>query len=139
MERTRLAPTVGIVACLALVFVLTVPYGVVSTPGAVSAYYATGAISPLFAGLFALVSVIVFAAGREGRSDPALSAGAALVFSLFILAFCLLWLAAGPSEVILSLDEPGVEWLQYHPYAVVLAALAVPASAAWYVRALGLV
>lgn len=138
MERTRLVPTVGIVACLAFVFVLTVPYVVISTPGAASAYYATGPISPLFAGLFALVAVIVFAAAREGRSDPALSAGAALVFGTFVAAFCLLWLASGPGEVILSLDEPGVEWLQYHPYAVAVASLTIPASGAWYARALGL-
>ena len=138
MERTDLAPTAGIVACLAFVFALTVPYAVISTPGAASSYYAVGPISPLFAGLFALVAVIVFAAAREGRSDPALSAGVALVFGAFVAAFCLLWLASGPGEVVLSLDEPGVEWLQYHPVAVALVSLAVPVCGAWYARVLGL-
>ncbi|WP_254537562.1 DUF7548 family protein [Halomarina litorea] len=140
MERTRLAPTVGIAACLALVVVLVVPFALVRTPGAVATYYSSGAVNPLFAGLFALVAVIVFAAGREDRSDPALAAGAALVFGLFIVAFCVVWLASGPTEVILSLDETGlVQTLQYHPYVVTLVSLFVPAAAAWYARALGLV
>lgn len=139
MDRTRLAPTVGIAACLVFVAVLLVPFVLVSTPGAVTTYYSVGLVNPLFAGLFALVGIIVFAAGREERSDPALTAGAALVFGVFIVLVCLLWLAGGPSEVVLSLDEGEiVEALQYHPYAVTLASLLVPAAAAWYVRALGL-
>jgi hypothetical protein len=139
MERTRLAPTVGIVASLAFVAVLAVPFLLVQTPGAVTTYYSTGLVSPLFAGLFALVAVIVFAAGRQDRSDPAIVAGAALVFGLFILLFCLLWLAGGPSDVILALDEQGpVQSLQYHPYLITLVALVVPIAAGWYARALGL-
>ncbi len=140
MERTRLAPTVGIAACLVFVAVLVVPFALVATPGAVTTYYSTGLVSPLFAGLFALIGVIVFAAGREDRSDPALAAGAALVFGGFIVLFAVLWLAGGPSDVILSLDEGGlVESLQYHPYVVLLVSLAIPAAAAWYARVLGLV
>lgn len=147
MERTRLAPTVGIVACLALIAALVVPYPLIRTPGIAGAYYATGPINPLFAGLFALVALLAFAAGRNDRTDPVLAAATALVFGAFGALFCLLWLVNDPGTVILNLDlSPNsgagesefVRNLQYHPYVVLVLSLLVPASAAWYARELGL-
>ena len=147
MERTRLAPTVGIVACLALLAVLVVPYLLIRTPGIAGAYYAAGPINPLFAGLFALVALLALAAGRQDRTDPVIAAATALVFGAFGAVFCLLWLGGDPGTVILNLDlspdspagESGlVRTLQYHPYVVVLVSLLVPASAVWYARELGL-
>jgi hypothetical protein len=83
MDPVERPPTAGIVACLLVLATLAWPY--LSEPvAAVSAYYATAAITPLAAGLLAMVAVIVFAAGRQGRSDPELVAGAGLVFGLFI-------------------------------------------------------
>lgn len=140
MEAARLAPTAGIAACLAFLVALVVPYLLVATPGAVNTYYGVAALNPLFAGLFALVTVIVFAAGREDRSDPALAAGAALVLGGAVVLFVVVWLLGDPATVVLSLDESGpVQYLQYHPVALLVVALALPASAAWYVRALGIV
>ncbi|MFC5970336.1 hypothetical protein ACFPYI_03245 [Halomarina salina] len=146
MERTRLAPTVGIAACLVLLVALVVPYVLIQTPGIASTYYAAGPINPLFAGLFAMVALLAFAAGRQDRTDPAVAAATALVFGLFGALFCLLWLAGDPGSVILNLDlSPGsqagesafVQNLQYHPYVVLVVSLVVPASAGWYAHELG--
>lgn len=140
MDGIRLAPTAGIAASVAFLAVLVLPYLLVTTPGAAATYFGVGPLNPLFAGLFALVNVIVFAAGREDRSDPAVAAGAALVMGVAVVAIVGLWVLASPSEVILSLDETGVvQWLEYHPLAVLAVALGQPASAAWYSRALGIV
>jgi hypothetical protein len=86
------------------------------------------------AGLFALVSVIVFAAAREDRADPALSAGAALVLGLFAFAIVVLWALTVPRSLVTQLSEAAV--LEYHPLALALVTLGLPASAAWYARVL---
>jgi len=137
MERTRLVPSVGIVACLAVVFGLAVPYGLVGEPSAVGAYYASGAFNPLFAGLFALVGALAFAAGREGRSDPALMAGATLVVGLFVVLLVVAWALTVPVDLVLSLGTNTL--VEYHRHALVGAALSVPSAAGWYARTLGLV
>ena len=93
MDQTKAAPTVGIAGCLLVLAVVMWPY-LLETASAVSTYYGSGAVTPLAAGLLAFVSVIVFAAGREERSDPATVAGAALVFGLFVLVIAVLPLAS---------------------------------------------
>jgi hypothetical protein len=141
MDDVRAAPTAGIVACLLLVAVLLVPYLVVSPGSAVNAYYNAGAITPLAAGLFALVGVIVFAAGREERTDPPLAAGAGLVFGLFAVAVTLAWALTVPASVALQLgtgSDAVTTLLEYHRYLVVLAAALVAGTGAWYARALRL-
>jgi hypothetical protein len=147
MERTRLAPTVGIAACLALLVALVVPYLLIETPGIASTYYGAGPINPLFAGLFALVALLALAAGRQDRTDPVIAAAVALVFGAFGALFCVLWAINRPEDVVLSLDlspgsaageSPVVRNLQYHPAVTTLVSLVVPASAAWYARELGL-
>ncbi|MEF8863219.1 MAG: hypothetical protein V5A40_15935, partial [Haloarculaceae archaeon] len=90
MDRADLPPTAGIVACLAVLLVLAWPFAVEAAPS-VGLYYATGMVTPYAAGLLALIGIIVFAAGREGRSDPSLAAGAGLVFGLFVAAISVLW------------------------------------------------
>jgi hypothetical protein len=148
MERTRLAPTVGIVACLLLVVMLVVPYLLIRTPRIAATYYGSGPINPLFAGLWAVVALLAFAAGRQDRTDPVLAAATALAFGAFALAFCVLWLLSNPQDVILGLDlspdsptgeSQFVRNLQYHPPLLSLVAFVVPASAGWYAYELGLV
>lgn len=138
MEGRRLAPLAGIVGSVALLVLLALPYLLVTTPGAVASYY-TAPLDPLFAGLFALVAVIVLAAGREERSDPAVAAGAALVLGAFTVLIVGIWVAGSPAEVVLGLEEVGpVRLLQYHPLVTLAVALFLPASAVWYSRTLGL-
>lgn len=135
MNDARCAPVVGIVASVAVILVLGIPC-LLLTPRTVSAYYGVGAFNPLFAGLFALVCVIIFAAGQAGRSDPAIAAGVSLVFGVFILGFTVIWAMAVPTDLVLSF--PTVAAFEYHRYALVLSALIIPASAVWYARALEL-
>lgn len=127
MDDLRLAPTVGIVACLAVLAALAAPYllGVTGVAG----YYGSGAVSPLLAGLFALVALIVFAAGREGRSDPGLAAGVAFALGLFMV------LVAGAWALTVRIDA--VQVTANHRWAVVGATVLVPLAAGWYARALG--
>ena len=136
MERTRFVPSVGIVACLAVVFGLAVPYGLVNEPSAVGTYYVRGAFNPLFAGLFALVGALAFAAGREERSDPALMAGVTLVVGLFVVLLVAAWAVSVPRDLVLSLTRNAL--LEYHRYAMVVVALAVPGAAGWYARVLAI-
>jgi hypothetical protein len=135
MDETRLAPTVGIAACLAVLGVLAVPYLVVDSGAAVGTYYGTGSVNPLVAGLFALVAVIVFAAGRERRSDPSLAAGATLALGLFGVGVSLLWALTVPESVVVGMSTATV--VEYHRWVLVVVSLGVPAGGAWFARSLG--
>lgn len=139
MNRRRLAPLVGIVGCLLVAGLLAVPYVLVRTsPGTTLAtYYGTGALNPLVAGVFALVAVIVLAAGREERTDPVTAAGIGLSLGVFLFAVVALWALTVPEEVVLGMDAPQI--MQYHPWVTTAAAASVPAAAAWWARTLGLV
>ncbi|MCU4799093.1 hypothetical protein OB920_01730 [Halobacteria archaeon HArc-gm2] len=134
MEATRLAPSVGIVASALVLFVLTIPYALVEAGSAVATYYAAGTVNPLVVGLFALVALMVFAAGRQGRSPPDLVAGAALVLGLFMFVISLLWAVTLPGNPLLEFSTSPI--LEYHRAVLVLTSLGVPASAVWYARAL---
>ncbi|WEL17608.1 MULTISPECIES: hypothetical protein [unclassified Halorhabdus] len=126
MNRMRLAPAVGILACLSFLGALVFPF----RAGSVSTYYTSGALNPLFGGLFALVTVIVFAAGREDRTDPPLAAGVALALGILIAAIVVLWLVTARTDVL------SITWL--HRYALAGTAVAIPITAIWYARELGI-
>lgn len=128
MQHLRLAPAVGIGACLAVVAVLAAPFLVdaASTGG----YYGSGAVNPLLAGLFGVVCLVVLAAGREGRSDPGLAAGVALALGLFMTLVAVAWA--------LTVRIDAIEIASYHRWVLVGAAAVVPLSAAWFARALDL-
>lgn len=136
MDDLRLGPTVGIVGCVLYLLSLGVPYLLVETASAVGAYYNSGALTPLVPGLLALVSIIVLAAGREGRSDPSVTAGASLVMGLFIVGLSLVWALTVPTSLVLGLTESTL--IEYHRFAVVAAGIPIPVGAAWFARALGL-
>ena len=110
MKGTKTAPTAGIVGCLLVLAVLVWPY-LQEPASVVSAYYGSGAVTPLAAGLLAFVSVIVFAAGREERSDTARVD------------------ALGGASALLT----------YQRWLLATAGLVPLASAGWYARALRLV
>jgi hypothetical protein len=145
MESRRLAPTLGIVASLAVVGLLVVPYAVVDG-GAVANYYAAGALSPWVGGLLALVAIVVFAAGREDRTEPETAAGVGVGLGLAAFVVAALWAVTVPGEVPLQLttDRPLVGPLtsgtviEYHRWVAAAAALLVPAAGVWYAKALRL-
>jgi hypothetical protein len=134
MEATRLAPTVGIVASLLVLAVLAAPYALIEEGTAVTTYYDAGALNPLVVGLFALVAMLVLAAGRQGRSSPDVVAGSALVLGAFMFVIAALWALTVPEELVQQLTTETV--IQYHRGTLVLVTLVVPLSAGWYARAL---
>jgi len=128
MEQVRLAPLVGIVGCLGVLTALAYPYAVADV--GVSAYYASGPVNPLVAGLLALIGVIAFAAGREGRTDPGFAAGAGLVFGTFVVVIVFAWASSARIDA--------VELSQHHRWATVGVSLLIPLGGVWFARALGL-
>jgi hypothetical protein len=136
MNGLRVAPTVGIVGCVLYLLSLSVPYVIVGEPSAVSAYYSAGVLSPLVLGVFSLVAIIVLAAGREGRTDPSVAAGAGLVVGLFVVGLSLAWALTVPTSLVLGLTESTL--IEHHRWTVVAAGLPIPVGSAWFARALGL-
>lgn len=130
MEQAKVAPLVGIVGCLAVLGALALPY-LGTDAAAVGTYYGSGAVNPLVGALLALVTTIIFAAGRQSRSDPDLAAGAALVFGLFVLAITGLWAVTARVDV--------VAVAAWHRWVTVGLAAVIPAAAVWFARARRLV
>lgn len=140
MDGPRTAATAGTAACLLTAAAVVAPYVVLSGDqmGAVGTYYALGAVSPLAAGLLGLVGAVIFAAGREGRSDPDLVAGVMLAVGVFLVVVTLQWaLAYGPAAFFGSENVP-TGFLSAHRWSVVAGTALVAASGAWYARALDL-
>ncbi|MFC6757565.1 hypothetical protein ACFQER_13995 [Halomicroarcula sp. GCM10025894] len=99
-------------------------------------YYGAGALSPAVAAVFALLAIIVLAAGREGRTDPSLAAGAGLVLGVCILGVSLLWATTVPTSLVLGLTESTL--IEQHRWAVVAAAVPIPLGAVWFAVGLDL-
>jgi len=130
MDDLRIAPLVGIVGCLAVLLALAAPYVLVEDVGGVGLYYGSGAINPLLAGLFAAIALIALAAGREGRSDPALAAGVALVLGAVMAVVAIAWALTVRVDVV-AIDTA-------HRWVVAGVSVFVPVGSAWFARALGL-
>lgn len=128
MDHRRLAPLVGIAGCLGVLAALLYPYLVADGTGV---YYGTAAVNPLVAGLLVVVAVIVFAAGREERTEPDFAAGAALMLGVFGAVILLAWA--------LTARVDAVQVSGSHRWATLLVGLVPPLAAGWYARALGLV
>ncbi|MDZ7746247.1 MAG: hypothetical protein U5K28_06970 [Halobacteriales archaeon] len=141
MVSLRTPPTVGIGAALVVLGLLAAPYLLITEASAAGTYYGAGAVTPLIAGLFALVSIIVFAAGREDRTDPAIAAGVGLVFGTFATLIALVWAISVPGSLVSSLGTvrgPSTTFLELHRYLVVVATAAIAASGGWFAHKLGL-
>ncbi len=133
MDGTRVAPLVGIVGCLVFLLALVAPYLALDA-GAVGTYYGTGTINPLIGGLFCAVTIIVFAAGHTGRTDPATAAGVALVFGLLVAGLSFAWAVTVPEAIIFQLSAPSI--IEFHRWVLVVVSVVIPASGLWYARTL---
>jgi hypothetical protein len=140
MDRTRLAPLVGIVGCLLYAGLLVVPYVLVpaSSEAGVGLYYDSGGINPIVGGFFALIAVIVFAAGRERRTDPGFAAGAALVLGLFMTGIALLWAVTVPAGVVPGVGIEAPTYLSVHRWVLSAAGGLVSVAGGWWASRLGL-
>jgi hypothetical protein len=126
MDHGRTAPLVGIAGAVAVVLALAYPY--VAVDGTVGLYYGSGLVNPLVAGLLVLVSIIVLAAAREERTDPAFAAGVVLIFGAFATALLVLWAT--------TVRIDAVEISPLHRWATAAVSLVVPVAGAWYARSL---
>ncbi|MFC7204100.1 hypothetical protein ACFQJC_11295 [Haloferax namakaokahaiae] len=134
MDVERLAPTVGIVGALCLGVSVALPGIVVASGGGPTAsYYASGPTGLSIIGLLALLAVIVFLSGLQGRTDAETSAGLALVLSLAMLGLTTLWAFSIDSTVLFSFERE-YSWLEYHRWAVLGSALLTFVGAAGYAR-----
>ena len=124
MNGLRTGPTVGIVGCVAYLLVLVAPYLIVETTSAVGVYYAAGALSPTITAVFALLAIIV------------LAAGSALVLGVFIIGLSLLWATTVPTGLVLGLTESTL--IEHHRWVLIAAAVPVPLGAAWFAVGLDL-
>ena len=126
------APTAGVAAALAVLAVVAVPYFLVPARDA-GVYYSAPTFVPvhLVVGLFAAVAVIVFAAGRNGRTDPPTAAGATLVLGGFMTLLALWW-AVAVGDLVGSFDVPAS--FDYHRWLLLLTTAAVAGCGWWFAR-----
>lgn len=139
MSDLKLPPTVGMLGCLLVLFVVFAPFVLLSGGEAtgLSTYYDAGLVGPWVVALFALVATVVFAAGRQGRTDPETAAGATLVLGLFMTMLAAQWAVAVDPALVLGLTTQ--TWMEQHRWVLTAVTLVVPGTAVWYARALGLV
>ena len=138
MHAEQRPPTAGIVAAVAYLVVVFAPY--LLLPDAEAAglpvYYDYGVAGPQYLSLLAVVAVVLFAAGREARTEPDFAAGILLVLGFVLALLVTLWAVLVPADVVLGLGE--ATWLEYHRWLAVVTAVGVFLAAGWYARVLGL-
>jgi len=127
-----LAPRLGAIACLLLAGVVFVPALFVSAPGnAVAAYYASGPLGVSVVGVLALVSVVVFLAGAQGRSDPQTLAGVVVVSGVSMVLFSVLWAVSLDPTLLFSFPSE-YAWIGSHRWVVVAGAALATLAAGGY-------
>ncbi|WP_123533404.1 DUF7548 family protein [Halosimplex salinum] len=139
MKQTRLAPLVGVVGCVLVLVSLLAPYLLVRSAvgSAVGVYYGEGVLNPLVGAVFALVTAIVLAAGRDERTDPPLAAGVGIALGGFVFIAIALWAVTVPQQVVFDMDAPAI--ITYHRWASSVVALTIPVASLWWSRTLGLI
>lgn len=139
MRPEQRPPTVAIAAALLYLLVVFVPYVASgdAEPGVLEAYYdAFGVVGPQFLSLLVVVAIVLFAAGRELRTEPDYVAGLTLVIGVVLVVFVALWSIAVTDDVATGLSDAA--WVEYHRWLVLACSLAIPLSAVWYARTLEL-
>ncbi len=139
MRVEQRPPTVGIAAAIGYLLVVFLPYVLLSSSevAGLEVYYSFGIAGPQLLSLLALVAVVLFAAGRQNRTDPVIICGITLVVGIVLTLLVLGWAIAVPEDVVGSLGT--ADWLEYHRWLAVVFAALIAASATWYVRALSLI
>lgn len=132
MDRERLAAGTGIVAAAAVAMLVAATYALLD-PTALGPYFAAAPVGPPVVTLFALVAIVVLAAGAEERSDPALMAGAALVLGAFSAGLAWWWALSVSPSLVGSLTDLAI--FEYHRWAIALAATALLSASVGYARA----
>jgi hypothetical protein len=135
MERERLAPYLGAVACLILAALLSAPYLVIeSQPQLLGDYYSAGPLGIGGALFLATLGVVIFLSSVRGRADPELVAGIMLVVGVTIFGLTALWALAIDSTLLFSFPAEA-SWIEYHPWASLAISGVVGGAAAAYAAA----
>ncbi|WP_129115069.1 DUF7548 family protein [Halegenticoccus tardaugens] len=135
MDTEEVASTAGVVACLILLAAVVVPYGVLTAPAhRIGEYYASGPVGANVLAFLALVGAVVFLAGRNGRTEPDLAAGIALVLGLSAFGLATLWALSVEQAVIFSFPAADA-WIESHRWVTVAASAFVALAAVVYSRA----
>lgn len=130
MTAQRRSAELGMVAAVAVVLLVLVPYAV-ADPRAVWVYYA-GLLGPPLAGLFAAVAAIAFLAAARERTDPASAAGVVVVLAVLTLGLIAPW-AVGVSPALVG-GMTTVAAFEDHRWALVVGALALLGAGGWFAR-----
>lgn len=135
----RTPPTAGILASLAVVSVVALPYVLLSPQAAAGlpTYYDHGLAGPWGPALLSLVALIAFAGGRQRRTPPGTAAGATLVLCLAATLLSVEWALAVQPSVVQQLGT--ADWLSLHRFLLVGASTLSTLAAAWYAVALDIV
>ena len=139
MRAEQRPPTAGIVACVLYLLAVFVPYLLLTEAerAGFDAYYTQfGVAGPQFLALLVVVAIVLFAAGREVRTEPDYVAGLTLVLGFVLTLLVLVWTLAVTEDFVASIGEAA--WLEYHRWVVLLTSLAIVACSAWYARVLSL-
>jgi hypothetical protein len=130
MDAQRTAPAVGIVACLLVLVVALAPSVLVGEPP-VGAYYAAGPTGLSAVGFLGVFGAVAFLAGRQGRTEPDLAAGVALVLGATTLAVAVVWFLAVDETLLFSFPAE-YAWIEWHRLAVPVVAATLPVVAGVY-------
>lgn len=132
MNGRRVAPRVGILACLATLAGLLAPFLLVTDAGTgLGPYYRSGRFGAGAVGFLSLLLVVVFLSGAQERRDPATVAGVALVGSVALVGFALLWATAVDPTTVFSFPAA---WLAWHRWLVCAFAAGSLVAAAVFTR-----
>ncbi len=135
----RTVAALGVLASLAAIGAVAAPYVLLPSAEAsgLSTYARYGVVGPWGVVLFALVTTVAFAAGRQRRTDPATAAGATVAVGLVAALVAVEWALAVDPDVVASITT--TEWLSVHRWVVAGLTAAIPAVGFAYARVLDLV
>lgn len=137
MDGERAAAGLGVLGAAATVALVVYPY-TVGSPAVVGAYYAVGPAGPPLLATFGVIAALALLAGVRRRSDPALTAGVAIVIAAFMTGLGTWWALAVPSSLVGEFGPLERAWqasvLSAHRWLVVAAAGLTLLGAAWYAR-----
>jgi hypothetical protein len=119
MRLESIAPTVGAFTCLILAGAVFIPAVIITTPGvSVADYYAAGPIGISVVGFLALLNIIVFLAGKQGRTDPVTVAGLTLVSGIAMVGFASVWAISITSTLLYGFPSQ-YAWIVNHRWVIV--------------------
>ncbi|WP_280536211.1 hypothetical protein [Halopenitus sp. POP-27] len=134
MNVRHLASRIGALVCFLTVIAAAAPFLLIDGyADLIGAYYGAGPIGLTAIVLFTAVGGVAFASAERGNVDPVTMAGGLVALGAVVLVGAVLWWFALDDTVLYSFPRE-YRWIEWHPTAVVVAAIGVAASAGVYAR-----